>query len=425
MKHGVRIILGIFLVIAFCIPLLVYSTQQLPSAAEVPKKSIGSQSTNVLELLHQQAPSLNYTVLDYAFTALQCATQFDIEHNNILTIIDYSLPASEKRLWVFDLAKNRLLFHTYVSHGLKTGALISNLFSNRNNSRASSVGLYKTLGTYYGREGISLRLMGLENGFNDNAENRTIVMHGGWYVNETFIQNYGRPGRSWGCPSLPKDLTKPILETIKNNSLLLVYYPEQDWLIKSQFLHCSSVLGQSFSQEIKYIRTPLLWSESADQQEHILYVDLNHNKKHEENEPIVAISANTYSKLFSKPAPVSRMLRRQLENTEYVAITGEELQIIKVLLQPTIETKVLSSDQESILSQLRFVIPEMKEIRGYYQTLMKSVDLGKVDRIETGATIPLSTQLRHSNLILFLTKRNAENRVHLEATDQFIRWIGL
>lgn len=424
MKHGTRIVLGIILAISFCTPWLVYSTQQITSADR--PTAVAEKPDNLLDILHQQAPTLNYTALEYAFTALQCATQFDIEHNNILTIIDYSLPASEKRLWVFDLAEKRLLFNTYVSHGLKTGSHISNAFSNRNNSKASSVGLYKTLDTYYGREGVSLRLKGLEPGFNDNAENRALVMHGGWYVNEPFIQNYGRPGRSWGCPSLPQGLTKPILEKIKRNSLLLVYYPEQNWLLQSQFLHCSSHFGDSFTTRNGSIRTPLLWNEPTEQQEHILYVDLNHNKKHEENEPIVTISATMYSQLLNKQAPVSRMLRRQLENTEYVAITEEELQQIQQLQKPIMGTNGgLNSKQESILSQLRFIIPEIIEVRGYYQTRMKAVDLGKIERVEEINSSSITPQRQQGNLKLFLIKTNTENRVQLQSTDQFIRWIGL
>lgn len=424
MKLATRVVIGIILTLSFCAPWIVYSTQQ--STSQHSSKTVTAQPSHILDLLHQQAPTLNATALEYAFTALQCANQFDIDHNNILTIIDYSLPASEKRLWVFDLAEQRLLFHTYVSHGLKTGSLVSNAFSNRNNSKTSSVGLYKTLDTYYGREGISLRMQGLEPGFNDNAENRALVMHGGWYVNEPFIQQYGRPGRSWGCPSLPQDLTKPILEKIRRNSLLFVYYPEQNWLLQSQFLHCSTHFGETLTTMHTSIRTPLLWSEPLEQQEPILYVDLNHNKKHEENEPIVAISAQKYHELLSKPAPVSRMLRRQMESTEYVAITEAELQQIKQLQTPTMTIQQgVNQQQNAMLSALRFIIPEIIEVRGYYQTRMKAVDLGKIERVEEITTSSATPPNKQSHYKLFLVKTKTENHVPLESTAQFIRWIGL
>jgi len=180
---------------------------------------------DIKEMLQSEAPGLSTGVINKVLTSLSCASEFNVEHNNILTIIDYSLPSSEKRLWIFDIKQKKLLFNTYVSHGIKSGARLTKYFSNKYDSKASSIGVYKTEKTYYGRDGLSLRLSGLDKGFNDNASNRYVVMHGGWYVAENFIKKYGRAGRSWGCPAIPENLTAPIINTIKDQSFFVIYYP--------------------------------------------------------------------------------------------------------------------------------------------------------------------------------------------------------
>jgi len=158
---------------------------------------------DIKALLQTQAPSLKPAVMNKVLASLACAQAFHINYNPILTVIDYEMPSNEKRMWIFDLTDLKLLHHTYVSHGITSGTLYTVYFSNQNNSKASSLGVYLTGPAYYGREGLSLRLKGLDNGFNDNAMRRYIVMHGGWYMDEKFIKKYGRPGRSWGCPSVP------------------------------------------------------------------------------------------------------------------------------------------------------------------------------------------------------------------------------
>src|SRR3990167_1240369 len=192
----------------------------------------------IQDILQKEAASLHLAVIHKVLTIIKCADQHQLARNQILTIIDYSLSAREKRLWVFDLAEKKLLFHTYVSHGIKSGELLTTWFSNKYDSKSSSLGVYKTEKTYYGRDGLSLKLNGLESGFNDHAYGRSIVMHGGWYVDEQFINKYGRSGRSWGCPALPIHLTAPILNTIKDNSLFIIYYPNDHWFLTSKFLTC-------------------------------------------------------------------------------------------------------------------------------------------------------------------------------------------
>jgi hypothetical protein len=162
-----------------------------------------------------QEKALRAPVIDKVMQSLDCADKYGVEHTPIVTVIDYALPSNQKRFWVFDLKKKKVLFHTYVSHGIKSGLLRSEYFSNKHNSKASSIGVFKTKQSYYGRHGLAMRLKGLEPHINDYAEGRSIVMHGGWYMEEPFIKKYGRPGRSWGCPAIPKSITKHLINTIK------------------------------------------------------------------------------------------------------------------------------------------------------------------------------------------------------------------
>ncbi len=142
---------------------------------------------------------------------------------DMLTLIDFTKPSTEQRLWVIDMASRRVLFHTHVAHGQGSGENYATSFSNRSGSHQSSLGLYRTGGTYTGSNGYSLLLDGLEPGVNDNARARAVVVHGAEYANPSVIASAGRLGRSWGCPALPTELTKPIIDSIKDGSVLYIY----------------------------------------------------------------------------------------------------------------------------------------------------------------------------------------------------------
>ncbi len=144
---------------------------------------------------------------------------------DILTIVDFSMSSKEERLWVIDLKNNQILFQSLVAHGRNSGIEYATSFSNKPESHQSSLGFYTTGETYIGKHGYSLRLDGLEKGINNNARKRAIVIHGADYVSETFIENNGRLGRSFGCPSVPEELSKELIDTIKNKSCLYIYYP--------------------------------------------------------------------------------------------------------------------------------------------------------------------------------------------------------
>lgn len=147
---------------------------------------------------------------------------------DILTVVDFSLSSNQKRLWVIDLAQQKVLYNTLVAHGRNTGNEFANVFSNRAESNMSSLGFYATGEIYYGKHGKSLRLDGLQKGINDNARRRAVVIHGADYVSESFIKRHSRLGRSQGCPAIPVELTDEIIQTIKDKSCLYIYHPSTD-----------------------------------------------------------------------------------------------------------------------------------------------------------------------------------------------------
>lgn len=154
----------------------------------------------------------------------------------LLTVIDFTLPSTEKRLWVIDVDKQEIVLNTVVAHGRNSGELIAERFSNTPESYQSSVGFYKTAETYQGKHGYSLRLDGLEKGFNDKARDRAIVIHGADYAREEFAKITGRLGRSLGCPALPTELSAKVIDLIKNGSLLFIFGKDQNYLTKSPLL---------------------------------------------------------------------------------------------------------------------------------------------------------------------------------------------
>jgi hypothetical protein len=154
----------------------------------------------------------------------------------VVSIADMSQPSTSKRLYVIDLAHQKLLFNTYVAHGRNSGDRLPRQFSNEVSSNQSSLGFYKTLGTYRGKHGLSLKLKGLEPGFNNNAFDRTIVFHGADYVSEDTIRQTGRLGWSQGCPAVPNALSTPIIKAIQGGTYLFIYSPDPTYLHQSNFL---------------------------------------------------------------------------------------------------------------------------------------------------------------------------------------------
>ncbi|MEA2078237.1 MAG: murein L,D-transpeptidase catalytic domain family protein [Candidatus Marinimicrobia bacterium] len=158
------------------------------------------------------------------------------QNDSVISIIDFSKPSTDKRFYLIDLANKTLLQYTYTSHGVNTGENLAIKFSNKEGSRQSSLGFYLTAETYEGKHGVSLKLDGLERGFNHRARKRYIVIHSADYVSKSFIKENDRLGRSWGCPALPPNLTQDIIEKIKEGSVLFIYGNDDDYLDNSKLI---------------------------------------------------------------------------------------------------------------------------------------------------------------------------------------------
>ncbi len=205
-----------------------------PSPASYHLTSLPNSSTllwNQLTKSESLPPSL--PVLELALNGY--AQLQDKLKKPLLTVIDYSLPSTQKRLWIIDLAQQKILLHTVVAHGRNSGALLAEKFSNRPESYQSSLGFFQTGEAYQGKHGYSLRLDGLEVGINDQARARAIVIHGADYAKETVAATAGRLGRSLGCPAVPPDLSTPLIKLIKEGSLLFIYGKDPNYLRMSKF----------------------------------------------------------------------------------------------------------------------------------------------------------------------------------------------
>jgi hypothetical protein len=194
----------------------------------------------LLQRLVKAAPKADPEVLALALEARTCAgrTGTGAEATR-LAVIDYSKPSTERRLWVFDLRNANLLYDEYVAHGRGSGENMATSFSNTDGSHQTSLGLFTTAETYMGGNGYSLRMDGHEPGWNDNARNRLIVMHGAPYVNPLQARVQGRLGRSYGCPAVRPEVAKPMIDTLKQGQLVFAYAKNDKWLKGSRFLGCS------------------------------------------------------------------------------------------------------------------------------------------------------------------------------------------
>ncbi len=214
-------------------------TRRAPRQARLARALPATKSSKPLTGVLPPKP-----VLDLALRAYACGETLGHFRKPLLTIIDYSLPSVEPRLWVLNVRSKNVLFHEFVAHGRNSGDNFAVAFSNEPGSLQSSLGLFRTEDAYEGLHGYSLRLSGLDPGFNNLAEERRIVMHGAAYVNRIVATKRGRLGRSWGCPALAFGAHRRIIDRIKEGSAVFAYYPDPRWLRTSSFLHCDAQLAQ-------------------------------------------------------------------------------------------------------------------------------------------------------------------------------------
>lgn len=207
--------------------------------------------TPLPQLLETLAPQADPEMLALALQARQCAiVHGEAMPESRLAVIDYSLPSTQRRLWVFDLQQQpRLLHHEYVAHGRNSGENLASRFSNDEGSLESSLGLFRTAETYEGGNGHSLRMDGLEPGVNDHARERALVMHGAWYVDPKLALTQGRLGRSLGCPALRPQVAHAVIDNLKQGQLLFAYYPDPAWLAQSRYLNCN--VGMAAAEQLQ------------------------------------------------------------------------------------------------------------------------------------------------------------------------------
>ena len=226
--------------IAALVPLSARQPALPPPAPPLPANTFSSPDWLLLDI-----GGLHRYIFELALSAASCAVRAgSIDDLTTLTVIDYTRSSTEKRLWVFDLHTKELLFKELVAHGRGSGSgNYATAFSNGMESHKSSLGLFRTDETYYGDNGYSLRLRGLDQGFNDLAYDRAIVMHGAPYVTETVARTYGRLDRSLGCPALSDGIAREVIDTVKGgHGLVFAYYPDPQWLAASKYLgNCAAV----------------------------------------------------------------------------------------------------------------------------------------------------------------------------------------
>jgi hypothetical protein len=203
-----------------------------------PLSAAISAQDALLHELARTAPALNKQALQHALAAMQCVVNHGAEPARRLAVIDYSRPSTERRLWIFDLQRKRLLLRDFVAHGRKSGENFAQVFSNRLGSHQTSLGLFRTAESYRGKHGYSLRMDGLEPGLNDLARERAIVIHGAAYVSPRLVQSQGRIGRSLGCPAVRPEVARMVVDQLKGGQFLFAWHSNQRWLQGSAYLEC-------------------------------------------------------------------------------------------------------------------------------------------------------------------------------------------
>lgn len=225
--------------IALLLPVSVLRAGGNPVKAKTAEKAAFAEEVSTLyEQIDLKEVGLTKKAFEYALKGYYYLLEHHwLNKTNILSICDLSQSSRNKRLYVLDLEERKVLVNTYVAHGRNSGGEFARSFSNNPSSHKTSLGFYVTQGTYYGNNGLSLKIRGMERGFNDRANGRNIVVHGSQYVGPDFLQMNQFCGRSYGCPAVPAEESEGIIDVIKEGSCLFVYHPTQKYLARSKILN--------------------------------------------------------------------------------------------------------------------------------------------------------------------------------------------
>jgi hypothetical protein len=217
-------------------PVAATEVEAQPDASTMKESMANAVSAVLYEHLNLQSLGLSRETVEYAVKGYQKLDSEGKVNNPYMTIVDFSQSSRKKRLYIIDMKEEKLVWNTFVSHGKNSGIDMAEHFSNKMNSEASSLGFYITSSTYRGKHGLSLRISGQEEGFNDNAEARGVVVHGAPYVTPARV-NSGYMGRSQGCPALPENEYAQVINIIKGGSVMFLYFPSDDYLQHSGLIN--------------------------------------------------------------------------------------------------------------------------------------------------------------------------------------------
>lgn len=217
---------------------IIPSVQTVNSIAVVAAPAVSDEAPSLYNAIQLDQYGLSKEAFDYAWKGYQVLSERKlISRNNYLTICDFSQSSKQKRLYVIDVEKNKLIINTYVAHGKNSGSEFATKFSNKPESLQSSLGFYVTSDTYIGEHGLSLRIKGVDPGYNDKAFERSIVIHGAAYVDAARAKAGIFMGRSYGCPAVPQKESANIITTIKNGTCLFIFHPSRNYLLGSKILN--------------------------------------------------------------------------------------------------------------------------------------------------------------------------------------------
>jgi hypothetical protein len=208
------------------------------SAKAFELRRVINESTVLYNRIGLEKEGLSELAFEYAWRGYHnLLKKGSIRRRSVLSIADFSQSSSEKRMYVIDLRHKKLLYRTFVAHGQNSGSEFADSFSNEPESFKSSLGFYVTKTTYFGRNGLSLRLNGVDNGYNDKALKRNIVLHGCSYVGDDYLQNFGASGTSLGCPALPAAVSARVIRAVADGSCFFIYHPTQEYLDHSTIIN--------------------------------------------------------------------------------------------------------------------------------------------------------------------------------------------